>query len=72
MSKNVLKGRDTINLNVLYVFNNLRKRMITTDVNFYSEGNFQLLSRQLKLTLSNSIRQAKQSVKSKKTDLLEE
>lgn len=72
MSKDVFKGKGTLNLNVLDVFNTRRMRTITEGPNFYSEGNFQFRRRQLNLTLNYRIRQAKQSVKSKRAETIEE
>ncbi len=62
-SKDVLNGRGTINLNVLDVFNSRRMRTITQSETFYTEGNFQFRRRQINLTLSYRIRQAKQAKK---------
>ena len=71
MSKDVIKGKGTINLNVLDVFNTRRMRSVTNGANFYSEGNFQMRRRQINLTISYRIRQAKPVVK-KKTETGEE
>lgn len=60
MSKDIFKGRGTLNLNVLDVFNTRRMRSITYGDNFYTEGNFQFRRRQINLTLSYRIKQAKQ------------
>ncbi len=72
MSKDVLKGKGTVNLNVLDVFNSRRIRTETNGVNFYSEGNFQFRQRQINLTLSYRIRQAKQVAKPKRSEAAEE
>jgi outer membrane cobalamin receptor len=72
MSKDVFKGKGTINLNVLDIFNTRRMRVITNGENFYSGGNFQFRRRQINLTLNYRIRQAKQVAKPKKTDMPEE
>jgi outer membrane receptor protein involved in Fe transport len=63
MSKDVFKGRGTLNFNVLDVFNTRRQRSITTGPGFYTEGNFQFRRRQLNLTLSYRINQAKPAKK---------
>ena len=70
MSKDVFKGRGTLNFNVLDVFNTRRMRMITNGTNFFTDANFQARRRQLNLALSYRIRQAK-PVKPKK-DMTEE
>jgi len=72
VSKDVLKGKGTVNLNVLDVFNSRRIRTVTDGVNFYSDGNFQFRRRQINLTLSYRIRQAKQAAKPKRTEVAEE
>ncbi len=66
LSKDVFRGNGTINFNVLDVFNSRRMRSITEGVNFYTEANSQFRRRQLNLTLSYRIKQAKQAAK--KTD----
>ncbi|MDO9374388.1 MAG: outer membrane beta-barrel family protein [Ferruginibacter sp.] len=68
MSKDVLKGKGTVNLNVLDVFNTRRNRSITEGSNFYAESDFQFRRRQINLSLSYRIRQAKPAVKAKKAD----
>ena len=67
VSKDVFKGKGTVNLNVLDVFNTRRMRTITNGANFYSDGDFQFRRRQINLTLSYRIRQAK-PVKPKKME----
>ena len=68
MSKDVMKGKGTVFLNVLDVFNTRRMRSVTNGENFYSEGNFQMRRRQINLTISYRIKQAK-PVGKKKTDM---
>ncbi len=68
MSKDVFKGKGTLNLNVLDLFNTRRNRTITRGTNFYSEGDFQFRRRQVNLTLNYRIRQAKPPVKPKKME----
>ena len=63
MSKDVLKGNGTLNLNVLDVFNTRIMRSITTGPNFYTEGEFQARRRQVNLTFNYRIKQAKQAKK---------
>jgi ferric enterobactin receptor len=60
MSKDVMKGRGTITLNVLDVFNTRKMRSISEGVNFYTESNFQPRRRQINLTFNYRIKQAKQ------------
>lgn len=60
MSKDVLKGRGTINFNILDVFNTRRVRSISEGVNFYTDSNFQARRRQFNLTFNYRIKQAKQ------------
>ncbi|MBA4054324.1 MAG: TonB-dependent receptor, partial [Marivirga sp.] len=68
MSKDILKGRGTLNLNVLDVFNTRRMRSITEGENFYTEGNFQPRRRQINLTFSYRIKQTKQAKKPPTSD----
>ena len=63
MSKDVLKGRGTINLNILDVFNTRKMRSISEGINFYTESNFQQRRRQINLTFNYRIKQAKQAKK---------
>ena len=65
MSKDVFKGKGTVNFNVLDVFNTRKNRSITQGSNFYTEGNFQQRRRQVNLTLNYRIRQAKSVTKTK-------
>lgn len=62
-SKDVFKGKGTVNFNVLDVFNTRRIRSITTGTNFYSEGESQFRRRQINLTLNYRIRQSKPAPK---------
>lgn len=68
MSKDILKGRGTINFNVLDIFNTRRMRSITEGLNFYTESDFQARRRQFNLTLNYRIRQLKQVKKTSLTD----
>jgi outer membrane receptor protein involved in Fe transport len=61
-SKDIFKGKGTVNFNVLDVFNSRKFRNISTGPNFYTEG-FQFRKRQINLTLSYRIKQAKQAPK---------
>ena len=63
LSKDVFKGMGTVHFNVLDVFNTRWMRSITEGVNFYTEGNFQFRRRQINLTLTYRIRQAKPAPK---------
>jgi hypothetical protein len=53
----------TVNFNVLDVFQTRRMRTITEGLNFYSEGNNLFRKRQINLTFTYRIRQAKQAPK---------
>ncbi|MBC7827370.1 MAG: TonB-dependent receptor [Chitinophagaceae bacterium] len=72
MSKDVFKGKGTMNFNVLDVFNTRKMRTITNGSNFYTDANFQNRRRQINLTLSYRIRQAKQAAKALKPGMSEE
>jgi len=61
-SKDVFKGKGTINLNVLDVFNTRKFRSVYTGPNFYTEG-YQFRQRQINFTLNYRIRQAKPAPK---------
>jgi outer membrane receptor protein involved in Fe transport len=63
MNKDILKGTGTITLNVADLFNSRRSRFITEGANFYTSGNFQRTKRQINLTFSYRLNQAKQSGK---------
>ena len=61
-SKDILKGKGTINLNVLDVFNTRKFKTISTGPNFYTDG-YQFRQRQINLTFNYRIRQAKAAPK---------
>lgn len=63
LSKDVFKGMGTVHFNVLDVFNSRRMRSVTEGANFYTESDFQFRRRQINLTLTYRIRQAKPSPK---------
>lgn len=63
MSKDVMKGRGTINFNILDVFNTRRMRTITEGADFYTAGDFQGRRRQINLTFTYRINQIKQAKK---------
>ncbi len=67
VSKDTWKDKATINLSVLDVFNTRRNRFISEGPNFYTEGNAQFRRRQVNLSISYRIRQAK-STKPKRMD----
>ncbi len=69
-SKDVFKGKGTLNLNALDIFNTRRMRFITEGENFLSENNSQFRRRQINLTLNYRINQAKNAKKAK--SLIEE
>jgi ferric enterobactin receptor len=58
-SKDILKGRGTLNFSVLDVFNSRRYRSITEGPNFYTYSNSQRRMRQVNLTLNYRINQKK-------------
>jgi outer membrane receptor protein involved in Fe transport len=60
LSKDVLKGRGTINFNILDVFNTRRVRSVSEGINFYTDSNFQARRRQFNLTFNYRIKQSKQ------------
>jgi len=58
-SKDILKGRGTLNLNVLDLFNTRRMRTVTEGEDFYTYNSSQFRRRQINLTFSYRIKQAK-------------
>ena len=64
MSKDIFKGKGTLNLNILDVFNTRRTRSLTRGPGFFTESDFQQRRRQINLTMNYRIRQAKQTPKS--------
>lgn len=60
-SKDVMKGRGTLILNVMDVFNSLRSRYISEGPGFYTVGDGQRRVRQINLTLNYRIKQSKQT-----------
>ncbi|MGZ8510502.1 MAG: TonB-dependent receptor domain-containing protein [Chitinophagaceae bacterium] len=67
-SKDVIKGKGTINLNILDVFNSRRNRSISLGPNFYSEGSSQFRRRQINFTFNYRIRQNKPAPKKADTE----
>ncbi|MGN6494505.1 MAG: TonB-dependent receptor domain-containing protein [Agriterribacter sp.] len=63
VSKDVIKNKATITLNVLDVFNSRRYRSITEGANFYASGSSQGRLRQINLTFQYRLRQAKKKAK---------
>lgn len=63
LSKDILNGRGTLNFNVLDVFNTRKMRTVTEGETFYNQGTSQFRRRQINLTFSYRIRQAKQTKK---------
>lgn len=63
LSKDVFKGNGTVHFNVLDVFNSRRMRSVTEGENFYTEANSLFRKRQINLTLTYRIRQAKSAPK---------
>jgi outer membrane receptor protein involved in Fe transport len=59
ISKDLLKGRGTLNLSVLDLLNSRRMRTVTEGEDFYTYNNSQFRRRQINLTFSYRIKQAK-------------
>lgn len=66
MSKDVFKGKGTLNFNVLDVFNTRKSRNISEGINFYTQSESQYRQRQINLTLNYRIKQSKAVVKALK------
>ncbi len=64
-SKDVLKNKGTLTLNVSDVFNSRKMRYITEGSNFRSEGDFQWRRRQVNLTFNYRINQGKPAARKK-------
>lgn len=62
-TKDLFKGKGTLNFSVLDVFNSRWMRTITNGPNFYTYGESQMRPRQINLTLNYRIRQAKAAPK---------
>ena len=62
-SKDIFKGNGTLNLSVLDLFNSRKMRVITEGADFYTNGTFQWRRRQINLTFSYRIKQAKSNRK---------
>lgn len=65
MSKDVFKGKGTLNLNILDVLNSRRYRSVSEGVNFFTDIDSQYRRRQVNLSLSYRIRQSKMIAKPK-------
>lgn len=65
-SKEILKGKGTLNLNVMDIFNTRVFRSINEGDNFYTEGKSQYRRRQVNLTLNYRINETRSTTKSKK------
>lgn len=63
LSKDILNGRGTLNFNVLDVFNTRKMRTVTEGETFYNQATSQFRKRQINLTFSYRIRQAKPTKK---------
>jgi ferric enterobactin receptor len=72
LSKDVLKGNGTVNLNVLDVFNTRRMRTISEGEIFYSAQNSQFRRRQVNLTFSLRINKNKATRRQQREAVLEE
>jgi ferric enterobactin receptor len=62
-SRDIMKGKATLTLSVLDVFNSRRFRSITEGANFYTVSNSQGRRRQVNLTLNYRLHQAKKKAK---------
>ena len=60
MSRDILKKKGTLTLSVRDLFNTRKRRYITEGDNFYTEGEFQWHSRQIRLSFNYRINQKKQ------------
>ena len=58
-SRDVFKGKGTVNLNVLDIFNTRKSRSLTEGPNFFTRSDYQYRRRQLNATFSYRIKQAK-------------
>lgn len=67
-SKDVFKGKGTLNFSVLDVFNTRKVRSITMGTNFYTEAESQFRRRQVNLTFNYRIRQSKPTPKKPDTE----
>ncbi|MFC5411754.1 TonB-dependent receptor domain-containing protein [Larkinella bovis] len=63
VSKDIMKNKATLTLNVIDVFNSRRFRSITEGPNFFTENNSQGRLRQVNLTFNYRLRQAKKKTK---------
>jgi ferric enterobactin receptor len=63
-SRDLLKNRATLTLNILDVLNSRRNRYITRGENFYTNGDSQFRRRQVNLTFNYRLNQAKSTKKS--------
>lgn len=61
VSKEILKGGGTLNLNILDAFNTRIMRGVSKGETFYTDRNIQMRRRQINLTFNYRIRQAKSS-----------
>lgn len=59
VSKDVFKGKGTLNLNIMDIFNSRISRFVTEGDNFYTDGRSQFRRRQINLTLNYRIKNAK-------------
>jgi ferric enterobactin receptor len=63
ISKEILKGKATLNLNILDVFNTRKSRNIFEGAIFYSDRNFQQRRRQINVTFNYRIKRSKGKLK---------
>jgi ferric enterobactin receptor len=59
VSKEIIKDKGTLNLNILDVFNTRKFRSVFEGETFYSDRNFQMRRRQINLTFNYRIKQSK-------------
>ncbi len=71
ISKEILKGNGTLNLNILDLFNTRKIRSIAEGEIFYTDRNFQMRRRQINLTLNYRIKQSKSTGRARKAEGIE-
>lgn len=59
VSKEIIKGKGTLNLNILDMFNTRKMRSVAEGETFYSDRSFQFRRRQINLTFNYRIKQSK-------------
>ncbi|MBK5277294.1 MAG: outer membrane beta-barrel protein, partial [Bacteroidia bacterium] len=59
ISKEIVKDKGTLNLNILDMFNTRKIRSVMEGQTFYTDRNFQMRRRQINLTFNYRIKQSK-------------